>query len=61
MFYTAALRDFVHSPGKNEIDRLMSNTVTLLVCLTYREMNFFWSENAKISNSCRVGHSWTVC
>ncbi len=50
----AALWNFVHSPRVNEIDRLMSNTVTLLVCLTYREINFFWDENAKITNSCRV-------
>ncbi|GAB1475744.1 hypothetical protein MASR2M70_05760 [Bacillota bacterium] len=61
MFYTAALRNFVQSPGKNEIDWLMSNTVTLLVCLTYQEMNFSRIENAKISNSCRVEYPQTVC
>jgi len=56
MFYAAALKNFVHSPGKNEIDRIMSNTVTMLVCLTYREVNFFRYENAKIVNRCRIGH-----
>ena len=60
VYCAAALRNFVHSPGKNEIDWLMSNTVTLLVCLTYQEMNFFRYENAKITNSCRIEHPQTA-